>query len=269
MDNSDENNQLVPVADQINVSGLIFLSINNLSLILNSKFHLQTLSLQQSLTSNNVIRDDLVNTAVSFLLNPKIQNTTLSQKRGFLLNKGLNSDEIELAIERTLFSLSGNQDSLTSYHHNAQLNPLFYRPPTFWSVTRLITPSVLLIAGLIYGLYQLVEKFIKPLIYGQEACRSSIEIIRSELSYLRQSIKNLEENLIRVEENVKRNLEIELQQSRSQDYAGIAAINEMKSELTSMKSLMLNKDQFPLITKSNGQASIPEWQRPKEDQKKM
>lgn len=202
-----------------------------------------------------------MNTAVSFLLNPKIQNTTLAQKRGFLFNKGLNSDEIELAIERTLFSLSGNQDTFT-YHHNAPINPFFYRPPTFWSITRLITPSVLLISGLIYGFYQLIERFIKPLIYGQDACRSSIDIIRIELTGLRQSIKNLEDNLLRVEENVKRNLEIELQQSRSQDYAGIAAINEMRTELTSMKSLMLNKDQFPMInmTKSTG---IPDWQKPK------
>lgn len=206
-----------------------------------------------------MIRDELVNAAVSFLLNPKIQNTTLAQKRGFLLNKGLNSDEIELAIERTLFSLSGNQD-LFSYHHNAPINPLFYRPPTFWSITRLITPSVILIGGLFYGLYQFIDKFLKPLIYGQEACRSSIDIIRTELGGLRQSIKNLEDNLLRVEENVKRNLEIELQQSRTQDYASIAALNEMKTELTSMKSLMLNKDQFPFIaTKSTG---IPDWQKP-------
>lgn len=220
---------------------------------------IQQLNLQQNLTPNNVIREELVNTAVSFLLNPKIQNTTLAQKRGFLLNKGLNSDEIELAIERTLFSLSGNQETF-SYHHNAPINPLFYRPPSFWSITRLITPSVLLIGGILYALYQLIEHYIKPLIYGQEACRSSIDIVRAELAGLRQSIGNLEQNLLRVEENVKRNLEIELQQSRSQDYAGIAAINEMKSELTSMKSLMLNKDQFPLIAaKSTG---IPDWQKP-------
>lgn len=132
------------------------------------------------------------------------------------------------------------------------------------SITRLITPSVLLIGGLIYGIYQLVEKFIKPLIYGQEACRSSIDIVRSELINLRQSIKNLEDNLLRVEENVKRNLEIELQQTRTQDYASIAAINEMKSELTSMKSLMLNKDQFPLINPLKSiSTGIPEWQKDK------
>jgi hypothetical protein len=41
-----------------------------------------------------------VNTAVKFLLNPRVRRTTLHQKQNFLREKGLTPEEIDLACQK-------------------------------------------------------------------------------------------------------------------------------------------------------------------------
>jgi peroxin-14 len=54
------------------------------------------------------MREDLVNSAVNFLRDAKVQSASMAKKVSFLESKGMTSDEIQEALRRTSTSDSGS-----------------------------------------------------------------------------------------------------------------------------------------------------------------
>lgn len=208
--------------------------------------------INQSITAVSVpIREDLVMTAVSFLLNPKVINNSLINKRTFLLKKGLTSDEIDIAIEKSI-----NQSRLCS-NSNPQTNEMMMaNQPTFWSTTRLIVSPLAFISLAAYGSYYVYKRFVEPKLFGTK--HEPIDHVQNEIEELVTSVKNLERSLQTLESDFQSSLERFLISSSRPNPVECAAINDLKTEICSIKSLLLNKNQFPLTLSSS--SSIPSWQ---------
>ena len=209
----------------------------------------QPSSLNQAISSvSPAIREDLVTTAVKFLLNPKVIHYSLINKRTFLLKKGLTSDEIDVAIEKSL--------SHPSFYSNSISNQLAFHQSTFWQTTRSIVSPLAFISVAVYGSYFFYKKFLEPRFFKPKP--EPIDQIHNEIETLVSTVKNLEKSLQAMEIEFQSNIERFLISSSRPNPVECAAINDLKTEISSIKSLLLNKDQFPL-TLSN-RSSIPSWQ---------
>ncbi|KAJ1995587.1 peroxisomal membrane protein pex14 [Coemansia spiralis] len=123
------------------------------------------------------LREDVIESAVRFLTDSKVQSSTLAKKIAFLETKGLTTEEIETALARSksVQSSSDKQDLLVSkssqspapaYGYASQTGPPVPPPPPSrphldWKDYFI---AAVVAGGLGYGLYVLTKKYIMPLL---------------------------------------------------------------------------------------------------------
>lgn len=174
------------------------------------------------------IRKLLINSAVNFLNNPRLKLTTNEEKKSFLIGKGLNNDEIDLAFELAL-ARPLNDASLKN-----ELNLLATRNvSTFNKIIELIY-RILFWGGLFYGAYSLYKEIILPYLNGKSKTRSQEEIISLQITKLQEQIMELGKSVEIVYEFVSTYCKL-----RDDNFS------KMRNELNSIKALLVNTNQFP------------------------
>ncbi|NXM84314.1 PEX14 protein, partial [Oenanthe oenanthe] len=212
-------------------------------------------------------------TAVKFLQNPRVRQSPLATRRAFLKKKGLTDEEIELALQQSGTSAEEPQSpGPASQPVPAQPpQPLLYSPPG--SRWRDYGALAIIMAGIAFGFHQLYKKYLVPLIMGGKEDRKQLQRIESNISEMSgsvtQTVTQLQTTLAAVQE-----LLIQQQQKIQELTQELAAskattstnwilesqnINELKSEIYSLKGLLLNRRQFP---PSPSAPKIPSWQIP-------
>lgn len=226
-------------------------------------------------SNREALREDLIDTAVHFLLNPRVRDGSLQHKRSFLANKGLNEREIDVAVERansgqirplpTPFqqTLSHNLSSGAYVQPSLSVQQPAYhqRELPLWLTTRALVPPVAIAAGICYGLYLFYKRYVEPWLFGQQK-KHPLVLIQESVASLTQSMERLRDTLISVETNIKRQIENDIGAVRSNPGDAIT-LNEIKSEVQSLKALLLNRKQFPAtprIERIAKASAIPEWQ---------
>ncbi|XP_014639344.1 PREDICTED: peroxisomal membrane protein PEX14 isoform X2 [Ceratotherium simum simum] len=183
--------------------------------------------------SENVVpREPLIATAVKFLQNSRVRQSPLATRRAFLKKKG----------------------------------PVGSRWRDYGALAIIMT-------GIAFGFHQLYKKYLLPLIMGGREDRKQLERMEASLSELSgsvaQTVTQLQMTLASVQELLIQ------QQQKVQELAHELAtakattstnwmlesqnINELKSEINSLKGLLLNRRQFP---PSPSAPKIPSWQIP-------
>ncbi|XP_058531046.1 peroxisomal membrane protein PEX14 isoform X2 [Ochotona princeps] len=224
--------------------------------------------------SENVSREPLIATAVKFLQNSRVRQSPLATRRAFLQKKGLTDEEIDLAFQQ-----SGTAaDEPTSLGPAPQVLPVQspqlvaqpYSP--VGSRWRDYGALAIIMAGITFGLHQLY-KYLLPLILGGREDRKQLGRMEASLSELSgsvaQTVTQLQTTLAALQELLLQ------QQQKVQELAHELAaakattstnwllesqnINELKSEINSLKGLLLNRRQFP---PSPSAPKIPSWQMP-------
>ncbi|XP_004678561.1 PREDICTED: peroxisomal membrane protein PEX14 [Condylura cristata] len=226
-------------------------------------------------SENAVPREPLIATAVKFLQNSRVRQSPLATRRAFLKKKGLTDEEVELAF----------QQSGTAAEEPPPLGPAAQavpaQPPHL--VAQPHSPAgsrwrdygalTIIMAGIAFGFHQLYKKYLLPLIVGGREDRKQLERMEASLSELSgsvaQTVTQLQMTLASVQELLIQ------QQQKVQELAHELAtakattstswilesqnINELKSEINSLKGLLLNRRQFP---PSPSAPKIPSWQIP-------
>ncbi|NWZ15970.1 PEX14 protein, partial [Agelaius phoeniceus] len=212
-------------------------------------------------------------TAVKFLQNPRVRQSPLATRRAFLKKKGLTDEEIDLAFQQSGTSTDEPQSPGPATHPlPAQPpHPVVYSPPG--SRWRDYGALAIIMAGIAFGFHQLYKKYLVPLIMGGKEDRKQLQRIESNISEMSgsvtQTVTQLQTTLAAVQE-----LLIQQQQKIQELTQELAAskattstnwilesqnINELKSEIYSLKGLLLNRRQFP---PSPSAPKIPSWQIP-------
>ncbi|CAG2164766.1 unnamed protein product [Oppiella nova] len=206
--------------------------------------------------NREVIREDMVNTAVNFLLNERVADSPLHQKRTFLLRKGLSLEEIDAAIDRstrvrpleTHKPIAGNNTH--AMINGPQIQPLM---PSFLVRSTQLMSSVALFGGFLYGAYVLYKRFIEPMIFERQRKPHPYVAIQQQLDQLSKAMTLLQTNVSSIETNIKRQIESELRLMKAPEDV---TLHELKTELASIKALLVNRRQFA----ATPQAGIPLWQ---------
>ncbi|KAJ3186877.1 peroxisomal membrane protein pex14 [Gaertneriomyces sp. JEL0708] len=118
-------------------------------------------------------REEVIQSAVRFLQNPKVQESSLTKRVAFLESKGLTNEEVEIALQRS-GSSSGNAGAVDATAMQVQLVPaqagfqmqhgtMMLGPPQPQLLTwKDYTLGAIGVAGVGYGLYSLFSAYILP-----------------------------------------------------------------------------------------------------------
>lgn len=191
-------------------------------------------------------------TAVTFLTNKDVMRHPINQKQQFLRSKGLSESEIQIACERAgIFPRGGGGGGshtaldMGAFRPNGDAGLAVYQKPRsrFRQLLELIN-SLAAASGIVYCVYLLYKRFIKPLLFGPPKTLPPP--------------KTLDESLREIESNMERRMdELSAELIRVRDDINKTSLQNIKSDLDAIKGLLLNKKQFasPIVP-----PSIPAWQ---------
>ncbi|KAJ1661031.1 peroxisomal membrane protein pex14 [Dispira simplex] len=132
-------------------------------------------------------RNDLIQSAVRFLADPKVQTSSLEKRRAFLESKGLSKIEIDSAVEQAGLgapSVGSSQTTVTSsgqtptqgmvaapYHQSVPVSyahgnppPPYYPPPPPPTPWKEYFIGTIVASGVGYGLYSVTTRYVIPYI---------------------------------------------------------------------------------------------------------
>lgn len=218
-------------------------------------------------------------TAVKFLQNPKVRQSPLSQKKAFLERKGLTSDEIQLAVQRAgvtddpqssqnvLLPPQEQPQHPQAYANTALVPAQQPLPPPLpvspWTRTREIVTTAAIVAAVSYAVYNVFKNYIRPWLMGKSETEARMQRLETSITQLQASVaesnaqmvetlRAIQESLTAQKDSTIQNSEISLRQETH-------ALNEIKSEVSSLKALLLNRRQFPPPPVTS--PIIPAWQK--------
>nr|KAF6444753.1 peroxisomal biogenesis factor 14 [Molossus molossus] len=208
--------------------------------------------------SENVMpREPLIATAVKFLQNSRVRQSPLATRRAFLKKKGLTDEEIDVAFQQS-GTAAEEPSSLGSATQVVPVQPphLISQPYSpGGSRWRDYSALAVIMAGIAFGFHQLYKKYLLPLLMGGREDRMQLGRMEASLSELSgsvaQTVTQLQVTLASVQELLIQ------QQQKVQELAHELAtakattstnwilesqnINELKSEINSLKGLLLNR----------------------------
>ncbi|CRL02558.1 CLUMA_CG015784, isoform A [Clunio marinus] len=197
-------------------------------------------------------RETAIVTAVNFLKNPKVTNSTLIQKRNFLASKGLTEAEIQKAFEKVgIFIKMSDIDNNENNTSDSRIyigdgsNYNKHQLTTFEKIKDIIS-SAALISGIAYAIYMFYKKFIEPILFGRKKKGDQID-------ELTRTTKAINGELIRVRDEI--NKQKQTQESNQKLLQN--TMQSFKQEIETIKGILLNRKQFATPTQSVG---IPSWQ---------
>ncbi|XP_060852942.1 peroxisomal membrane protein PEX14-like isoform X1 [Rhopalosiphum padi] len=193
------------------------------------------------------IRKNMVSKATEFLIDETVQKMPVDKKVNFLRKKGLTDYEIQTSIQRAavIYNDNQNKQNLPPVHYNSS-NASGVIQTSFESqswYSRLFGP-IAFAAAVVYVGYKLYKKYIESWLFGAQKSPLEKRFEALELSMQRCIIMLEEKN-----NSYKLSNECFEQQNEYN--------NKVRAELKSIKSLLLNRFQFPPAPASS---SIPEWQ---------
>lgn len=125
-------------------------------------------------------RKELLQSAISFLSDESVRNAPLHKKVEFLQEKGLNDEELEIALKSALSS--GNDTNVKSELRRPDLEvqyesyPAPLPPRRDWRDYFVIATAT---CGLLYSAYEVSKRYVLPHILPE--CQSKVEETRDEL----------------------------------------------------------------------------------------
>ncbi|KAJ2030901.1 peroxisomal membrane protein pex14 [Coemansia sp. S610] len=188
-----------------------------------------------------VLREDIIESAVRFLADPKVQSSTLAKKVSFLETKGLTNAEIEDALARaksqhTTTSNGQQADGTVATRGSGPAPAYGYaqplarpaappRPPLDWKDYFI---AAVVAGGLGYGLYMLATKYIRPLLLARDDNRRLEEekkLLVEQNEITRKQLESLSESTTRILDTIARQ-----SQKTTDAIEGMASVMDKISE---------------------------------------
>jgi peroxin-14 len=215
-------------------------------------------------------REDLIETAVKFLQNAKVRQSPFAQRKAFLLRKGLTETEVEDALRRSGTSADVLNVQTTTPNNSTviSMTPVVAPAPRVWDRLREIISMAAFIGGILYALYQFYKKFIFQWLFGKPTEDNSKVIAKNSDKSITDSLQHNVTEVVSVVADLQRGMSRLNEQvdnfvkTSASDRGGPEKsrmnMSELKDEIRSLKSLLLNKHQFPAVPATT--PMLPAWQ---------
>lgn len=206
-------------------------------------------------------RQELIDTAVRFLRNPKVIPTPIENKKLFLTKKGLTDSEIVLALKQANCAITeavgapiSQQDIFLAPIEQSPLHNPRPKPRTFLQIIFGWVKKFFLAGAVAFTAYKLItSKYFKwP---GDDKKLEVDERRKAEQRLLQESIKEMRGSL----HSLKQTIEV---MNSAVTRISIDKVNSdttgLKNEVQSIKNLLLSRTQFPGVPAIS--PVLPAWQ---------
>uniref|UniRef100_A0A0K0EPI6 Peroxisomal membrane protein PEX14 n=1 Tax=Strongyloides stercoralis TaxID=6248 RepID=A0A0K0EPI6_STRER len=209
--------------------------------------------------SSNEIRSEMVEAAVKFMTNAKVRSTSIVEQKSFLKEKGLTEEEIAKAIEEVGYI---SIDKIENFEKKT-----IQKEGSIFSKIQ----SIIVWCGALYGSYTIIRNYFLP--------DERLKNVEEQVTELQNSIKFLINSssqtlsIIQEQEKIMNRLMEVLTKNVEKDIK----VNEVYNDISTIKKLLLGKDQFPSIVEpklndnnsfqailmdGDKQCNVPTWQLP-------
>uniref|UniRef100_A0AC34R9M9 Peroxisomal membrane protein PEX14 n=1 Tax=Panagrolaimus sp. JU765 TaxID=591449 RepID=A0AC34R9M9_9BILA len=203
--------------------------------------------------SSTALRPEMVEAAKQFMSTPKVRSTPFETQKQFLLEKGVTEAEIEEAQKFV-------SNVPISNYPGESVQPLYYQPPpaTFGGKLYSLTQSVVVIGGASYMAYRFMRSWVLPKFFNvPEVEDEKLANLQTQVNELQNSTKfimdSVEQTLASVsaqQEQLNRALMLMNGNNNAKD-----DLTRLQTDLSIVKSLLLNQNQFPAIPTANSGSS--------------
>ena len=215
-----------------------------------------------------MVRENIVLSAISFLTSPSVQKHPDETKRKFLLSKGLQLDEILAAFARSNNSkpVQKQKNEFTAImdkHLQEEGHIINKKSPIRPSAPLVVIAAMSSAAiGIVMYFYKFLRLYLWPWVskfWKATLVKSKVhqtlnvemnEDTTSQICEMQDQIRSIKSELDQQQ--------IQIMEFSSKD---VNALDNIKSDIESMKKIILSKDSFPPPSPSN----IPSWQIRKHD----
>merc|ERR1712236_52825 len=206
------------------------------------------------------VREELVRTAVKFLENNKVQSSTEQMKREFLTKKGLTEAEIELAFSKVRQVVPMKQVQVQHQPIQSQL-PLVVSDSALSTKLRDILNILLLIGGVSYSARYLWKRYISPWLFGPaKPVKTPHEMVLETTQAVLRTVEQLQKSVESLQTSLDTHSSKREQMSQTQvKPEETGSMQELKSEIQSVKGLLLSSRSFPQNPPISP-PTIPAWQ---------
>lgn len=207
------------------------------------------------------VRQDMVEEARKFLSSPKVIAEKDENKRAFLLKKGLSDEEINMAFSMVPKNIIIN-GGVPSQVPGPTVPYIPQQPISKWTQIRDFANMIIILSGGFYGIHYVYKCYIGPLLTGRREKSAEdrmIELQQSVVTILNdvQSTLSSMEQTLSTQTNKIQTLNI----GQTSEAATKRQLDELKTEITSLKGLLVNKRSFPSTPSLTSlSAGIPSWQ---------
>ena len=195
------------------------------------------------------INEKKVNIAVRFLCNLNVRDTPRERKIQFLEDKGLNQQEIALAMEK-------------AEEYRESFKETEAEEWTFWDYFK----GIVLSAGILSSANYAYKAYVLPYVAHEikddqriESLKDSVQVLKDDLKQKTYeftcTLKSIQSLL---EEQKKLLANIEREHSS-------ASLGNIKSDMETLKTMMLSKNNFASVPIRTSPAVIPAWQKASEE----
>lgn len=196
-------------------------------------------------------RDDLVQKAADFLSMNNVQKSPQDMKIAFLKKKGLSDVEIDLAFKKCELMLQNKNFEYNRPFHLPSAVGYPYHQVSLpqhqkWLRFRDIANGIVLLAGVLYGLYWFYKRYVWRYFFENRANKKPST--EERLSDMENKLSQICHNLDSLKDNMENKSTL------------VREIQEVKFEVSSVKKLLLNRKQFPIVANTSAPLSIPAWQ---------
>ncbi|XP_071944423.1 peroxisomal membrane protein PEX14-like [Antedon mediterranea] len=213
--------------------------------------------------TSDIPREKLIETAIKFLQNPQVQSSAVSARKAFLVKKGLTDKEIEIAINRSGVNQVAPYNKVTPAVPVSQ--PIVSYRPQGW---RGYTALGVVVGSLAYCIYKFYQNVIAPFLTRKREQVEALKAMQEAVKELGDSVAETVNEVQKMVDSMKVSLnkqdqkldQLTLDVARNKTMETTVKsidIGDIKSELVSLKGLVLSRNQFPRTPKPS---PIPAWQ---------
>ncbi|GMS96835.1 hypothetical protein PENTCL1PPCAC_19010, partial [Pristionchus entomophagus] len=208
------------------------------------------------------LREDMVEAARKFMSTPKVRDSPYDEQKTFLLSKGVTEAEIEEARRLVLEKGGGGggAEGTVPYQGQYHAGP-YYPPPPPQNRFISTAQSVLVIGSVTYAGYKLLRSWALPKFFDiPDPAAEEARRLQEQMTELQNSVKFVMDSVAQTS-RVLAEQQNEVSRALVNLHSRDADLSRIETGISTIRSLLLNQNQFAAPVIKPTSLSIPDWQK--------
>ncbi|GMT25978.1 hypothetical protein PFISCL1PPCAC_17275 [Pristionchus fissidentatus] len=209
------------------------------------------------------LREEMVEAARKFMSTSKVRDSPYEEQKTFLLSKGVTEAEIEEA-RRLVLEKGGGGEGTVAYQGGGGgygYPAGHYYPPPPQNRFVSTAQSVLVIGSVTYAGYKLLRSWVLPKFFDiPDPAADEARRLQEQVTELQNSVKFVMDSVAQTS-RVLAEQQNEVSRALVNLHSRDADLSRIETGISTIRSLLLNQNQFAAPVIKPAALSIPDWQK--------